>query len=889
MITPEVLGRALGEAPNPELARIAVSRIGERAEARDLLSRPDIIPVAARLLGFSTAASDFFTAHPEELGSLADLSSRSAEAYLDEARRDVARLGEPAGLRRFRRRAAYRIAARDLMGAPVEEIMGELSFVGEVCLHIAAETVDATGHLAVIGMGKLGGRELNYSSDVDVLFIHQSDRVSAEDASRAAARLISLLSDPTSDGVAVRVDAALRPEGRSGALSRSLESMLEYYRRHAATWERQALVKARPVAGNREVGVAFVEGVAPFVYPAVLPASAIEDVRSSKARIEEVVRSRGKEAVELKRGHGGIRDIEFAVQLLQLVHGRRYETVRNPSTVGALDALVHEGFVAPADALTLADSYRFLRRLEHRLQMVQDTQTHELPTNPGQLGPLARSMGLSSAEELRAEYGRHTDTVRGLHERLFYRPLLEAFSQPVPRPGVDRAATEELLAALGFADPAAAYVALDRIIDPSTRLGKVLETLFPVVVPALAFAALPDAAVVRFERVVEGLREAEGIGDALANHPDAARRLAALVAVSSAFADALIALPGLSTALMDASARDQSVAGSSPRRALTAVAGAYAAREVTVPEVGRRLSAVAEAVLREGIEETGPPVPIAVIGFGRLGGEELSFGSDLDVMLVYEGEGPSDFQAASKAAEAILEHVRSSGWRIDADLRPEGKSGPLARSMVSFLEYWGRWAQTWEYQTLVRARFIAGEEQLGRRFLAAAADWAFPERMSFERLAEIRRMRVRMEEERVRPADARRFHFKLGYGGLADVQFAVELSLMRHGFEHPEVRRTNTLETLEALAESRLIEDSVAISLSEAWVFLSEVKNALEIEHLLSADALPPTPEAQTALARRLGYTERPRGRFLNEYRRITRRARLAMDRVFYGDEAPEL
>ncbi|HEX2267617.1 MAG TPA: hypothetical protein VHI97_05375, partial [Actinomycetota bacterium] len=508
-------------------------------------------------------------------------------------------------------------------------------------------------------------------------------------------------------------------------------------------------------------------------------------------------------------------------------------------------------------------------------------------SNPAQLGPLARSMGLGSADELRAEYGRHTDTVRGVHERLFYRPLLEAFAEPVPHPGIDRTATEELLAALGFADPAAAYDSLDRIIDPATRLGKVLETLFPVVVPALAFAALPDAAVVRFERVVEGLRQAEGIGDALANRPDAARRLAALVAVSSAFADALVATPDFTTALFDARP-SPSTADPGPRHGLISGAGAYAAREINVPEVGRRLTAVADTVIAEAIEDVSPPLSLAVIGFGRLGGEELSFGSDLDVMVVYDGEGPSDFQAASKAAEEIFEFVRASGWRIDADLRPEGKSGPLARSMVSFLEYWSRWAQTWEYQTLLRARFVGGDEPLGRRFVSAAADWAFPEHLTFDRLAEIRRMRVRMEEERVRPADARRFHFKLGYGGLADVQFALELSLMRFGFAHPEIRRTNTLEALQALAETRLIEDSVALSLGEAWVFLSEVKNAMEIERLLAAEAIPPAPEAQTALARRLGYTEGARRRFLEDYRRVTRRARLAMERVFYGEGASE-
>src|SRR4029453_201814 len=255
--------------------------------------------------------------------------------------------------------------------------------------------------------GKLGGAELNYSSDVDVLFLHGEGGEAAQEAAvRTASRLIAGLAGPASEGVALRVDPNLRPEGRAGPLSRSLDSMLEYHERFAPPWERQALLKARPVAGDDALGRRFVEGVAPFVFPAVLPASAIEDVRASKARIEEHVRARGKERSELKRGRGGIRDVEFAVQLLQLVHGRREPSLREPNTIRALSALAEEGFVAPDDAEALAGSYRFLRRLEHRLQMVRDTQTHELPSDRSALGPLARSMGLASADILRSGYER---------------------------------------------------------------------------------------------------------------------------------------------------------------------------------------------------------------------------------------------------------------------------------------------------------------------------------------------------------------------------------------------------------------------------------------------------------------------------------------------------
>jgi glutamate-ammonia-ligase adenylyltransferase len=882
------LEQAVSVAPDRELARAALSRLWERAESRASLEDPVVVQNVVPLLGFSRAAADFFGAHPEELRSMADLRERSVEELLLEAGGDVERLDMAAGLRRFRRRAGYRVAARDLAGAALDDVIAEVSSIAEACLRMALEvTRDAAG-LAVIGMGKLGGRELNYSSDVDVLFVHDSAGLEAQErGSRAAADAIALLSEPTADGVALRVDADLRPEGRSGPLSRSLDSMVDYYARHAATWERQALLKGRPVAGDLALGEAFVAAVTPFVYPAVLPASAIEDVRTTKGRIEERVRSLGKEVVEVKRGRGGIRDVEFAVQLLQLVHGKRDERLRDPNTLGALLALADQGFVRMADADTLADSYRFLRRLEHRLQLVRDLQTHELPADRRALGTLARAMGLEDADHLMAEHVKHTRVTRELHERLFYRPLLEAFAgSAAPRPGVDRTATEELLSALGFADPAAAYRGFAEVVDSSTRLGTVLGALFPLVAPAVAFAAWPDAALARFARVVERLRDDDRLADRLTDRPDAARRLAALVAASSAFADALAARPDLAAACFELPAAERPLFPSTdPQAELVRVAAASASGELRVPEIGRRLASAADGLIARSVDEETSAVPLAVIGLGKLGGEELSFGSDLDLMFVHEGEGRADFEAAARASEGILGRIRAAGWRADADLRPEGRAGPLVRSMASYLEYWERWAETWEYQALLRARFTAGDETLGRRFLGCAADFAYPEAITFEQVASIRRMRVRMEEERVRPKDSRRFHFKLGYGSLADVQFAVELTLMRYGFGRPELRRTNTLEALEALAASRLMEDSVARSLGEAYLFLTEIKNALEIERRVPAETLPPTPEGQTALARRLGYEDRARHRLLEDYRRITRGARRAMERVFYGEE----
>jgi glutamate-ammonia-ligase adenylyltransferase len=894
---PEILGRALAAAPDPELARVALSRVGESPIARGLLAEPATLEAAVRLLGFSTAATDFLMAHPEEARLFGDGKPRGRGELLAEATDDVSRLGPRPGLRRFRLRALLRVAARDLAGAPYDEVVPEISAVGEVCLEVAVreaarERADprAPGgpkddvRLAVIGMGKLGGEELNYASDVDVVFVHDPGGAQAqEDASRWAAAVVALLAQPTEDGVALRVDASLRPEGRAGPLSRSLASTLEYYRRHAATWERQALLKARPVAGDFDLGRRLLDELSEVVYADHLEPSAIEDVRNMKVRIEEYVRARGKEAVEVKRGRGGIRDVEFAVQLLQMVHGRRDPALRDPNTLRALEVLAEEGFVSVADADALASSYRFLRTLEHRLQIARDLQTHELPEDASALTRLARSMGLTDGEELRSLYERHADVVRGLHERLFYRPLMEAFAGPrVPRPGTERSSTEELLYGLGFADPGAAYERFARLTDPATRLGKVIGHVFPVVAPALALSPNPDAALVRLERVAERLREDPEAADLLASDPGLARRVSVAVAASSWLSDLLATRPG---ALGTAGRGAERIAELGPEDALLALGVSYAAGELPVPGSGRALTAAADRVVAGAVGHAAGAPPFAVIGLGKLGAEELSFASDLDVVFVYEGEGPGAFEEAERAAGAVLSEIRVAGYDVDADLRPEGRSGPLARSLAAYLEYWERWGQTWEFQSLLKARFVAGNEVLGRRFLSAAEDFAYPDVLPLERIAEIRRMRVRMEEERVRPVDARRFHFKLGYGGLADIQFAVELSQLRHGREHPSIRRRHTLEALEALAEARLVEDSVALALGEAYVFLGEIKNALELERRVPAEALPGTPEGQAALARGLGYEEYPRQRFLEDYRRITRRARGAMERVFYGED----
>ncbi len=874
MLSPEELGRALAAAPDPELARVALSRVGDDPGARDALDSPEVLAAALPLLGLSSAAADLLVRHPEETSALADVHARSRVELEAELAGDLERQGVVDGLRRFRRRAMMRVAARDLAGAGLEDVVAEISAVAEACLEAAAREVAPDDlRLSVIGLGKLGGAELNYSSDVDLLFLHEGDPTVAE---RAAAGLIHLLSDPTAEGIALRVDPTLRPGGRSGLLTRSLEATLVYYERESAVWERQAMIKARLVAGDPWLGAQFVQGLTPLVYPAELPPGAIDEVRRTKVRLEEYIRRRGKELTEVKRGRGGIRDVEFAVQLLQIVHGRRDPALRSPNTLAALAALSAEGYVAEPDGSALADAYRFLRRLEHRLQIVRDLQTHDLPADPHARRTIGRSLGLDGADGLRREVERQTGLVRGLHERLFYRPLLEAFAGP-QLPARDRAVTEELLSGLGFGSPARSYDVLARVMDPATRLGKVMAHVFPVMAPALALAADPDAALVRLERVAEAVGGRAGPADALATDPGAARRLAHAVGASSFATDLFVADPERIRALADGVVHASDAAAD-----LVSVIARSAARELDARATGDALAEVADRVLREAVDAAAPDLPFAVIGMGKLGARELNFASDLDVVFVYEGEGSTDLRRAGDAAERVLQHVRDAGWEPDADLRPEGRNGPLARSIAGYLEYWSRYAETWEFQALLRARAAAGDPGLGRRFELNAADFAYPpDGLTLDRVADIRHMRARIERERVRPAEAGKFHFKLGYGSLADVQFAVELSLMRHGGARSDIRTRRTLEAIERLAAARLIPDAAAHALGEAFVFLSDVKNALEVDRRLHAEAVPASPEEQTSLARRLGYEEYPRQSFLDDYLRITRRSRRAMERLF--------
>ena len=930
---PELAARALAAvaAAHPDPARFAAGlrrRAGFRARLVALLA-------ASRSLG------SWLAAHPEEADRLADGRWTAAARDRQELAAEALELvdGQPRAaawerLRRFKRRELARIAVRDLAGGvAVEQVGCELSWLAEACLEaglaVAGRGVPDAPRLAVLGMGKLGGAELNYVSDVDVLFCHEpAPGVAAEAAVAAAGRvaraLLQGLGEPSPEGSCYRVDANLRPEGRNGPLSRTLASYRAYWARWAQAWELQALVKVRPVAGDAELGERFRAAAAARVYPERLDPDAVADIRRMKARAEASAAARAEGDRQVKLGPGGLRDIEFAVQLLQLVHGRDQEGLRVGGTLAALDRLAAGGFVGRADAAQLAAAYRFLRVVEHRLQLAAERRTHTIPAGEAERRWLAATLGYrdgpgqTGLERFEADRRRHAGTVRGLHEKLFYRPLLEAFGA-VPA-GLDPRPAAERLAALGFANPERALAHLRALTAGLSRRATVLRVMLPVMLPWLAAAPDPDGGLAALRELADTLGDRAAFIGPLRDNPAAAELLCTVLGTSRLVGGMLTHHPELLTELADgrwtgaARGRQELVAEAlavveRQRRAAAAWDGLrrFKRRELariavrdlsggaSVQEVGAELAALAEACLEAGLAVAGRglrvPVRLAVLGMGKLGGAELGYVSDLDVLFCHQPAPGVAAEAAAAAAQRVARGLlqglgeltpEGSCYRVDANLRPEGRNGPLSRTLPSYQAYWQRWAQPWELQALVKVRPVAGDAELGGRFRAAAAERVYPGRLPPEALAAVRRMKARVESERLPAGADPRFHLKLGPGGLADVEWTVQLLQLRRGGAEPAVRAPGTLAALAALRAAGSLEAAEAAWLADAYLLCLRLRNLGYLVAGRPVESLPTDPGALERLARAMG--EPGRQRLLEAWRRATRRARRVVAARFWDD-----
>jgi glutamate-ammonia-ligase adenylyltransferase len=890
------------------------------------------------VLGASSTLGDHLVANPDEWRVLATGKTGlppSAEGRLDFG--DATGDGPPTvpALRTAYRVALLRIAAADLTGGRgLEPTMAALSRLADETLAaahaiaVAALPKSANApRLAVVAMGKCGGNELNYVSDVDVIFVAAGD----EDLSAGttvAARLIEICGQ-----VAWPVDAALRPEGSRGPLVRTLASHQVYYRKWARTWEFQALLKARPAAGDLDLAREWIDDLAPLVWHAAERPEAVADVRDMRRRIIDNVPA-DKVDREIKRGSGGLRDIEFAVQLLQLVHGRIDESLRDAGTLPALRALVAGGYVGREDGETLLRGYRFLRGVEHRLQLQHLRRTHTVPDDRPGLRWLAGALGYTAVpgqdaiEAFRSDWVAHAAQVRRLHVKLLYQPLLEAVARvPAEVLRMTPESAGRRLEVLGFADPAAALRHLQALTGGVTRTAAIQRTLLPMLLSEFADAPEPDRGLLNYRHVSDKLGSTPWYLRLLRDGGPVSRRLARVLSLSRYATDLLIRDPEAlrllandaelrprpRESLIDGFAAAADRHTDDPDKAIAAIralrrrelfrlacadilslAGDLApAHPLDVDAIGIALSDVTDATLAAALRvarrvHPGPPgMRFAVIGMGRLGGYEMSYPSDADVLFVYASPEGVPESEVTPAAHAIAEDLRrrlgapapDPALGVDADLRPEGRQGPLVRSLNAYAQYYARWSRVWESQALLRARFVAGDRDLGVRFEELADGMRYPRGgLSREQIIEIRRIKARVETERLPRGADPNTHSKLGRGGLADVEWAVQLLQLRHAYAVPELRLTRTLEALTAERDAGLIDKADAAAMEAGWTLAAGVRNALTLVRGRPTDQLPRHGPELAGAVQLLGGGDP--GEFVDRYLRVTRRARAAMERV---------
>ncbi|QWC86768.1 bifunctional [glutamine synthetase] adenylyltransferase/[glutamine synthetase]-adenylyl-L-tyrosine phosphorylase [Nocardioidaceae bacterium] len=907
------------------------------------------------VLGASDALGEHLLRHPSHWRELTDPTlgrTRAARWYLraclllavgadPDHESAIATLPDAEAVDALRveyRRLLLRLVARDLAHqVALDDVAAEISDLAtgtlEAALAVARARVAEGAHtcrLAVIAMGKCGGHELNYVSDVDVVFVAepvegQPEQVAMRAATQLASHLIRICGDHTAEGTIWPVDANLRPEGKHGPLVRTLGSYVGYYEKWARTWEFQALLKARPVAGDAALGQAYVDTLRPLVWKASRRENFVRETQAMRRRVLEHIPAKERDR-QLKLGSGGLRDVEFAVQLLQMVHGAGDEDIREPTTLSALDALTKGGYVGREDGAALHDAYAFLRSVEHRLQLVKLRRTALIPTDTDELRRLARSLGMrrEPVEQLTEALREQRVVVRRLHEKLFYRPLLDSLATA----GHDAAllssnVATDRLAALGFADPAAAMRHLDAMTTGFSRSARMRRALLPAMLAWFADTPDADAGLLGFRWLSEELGGSPWYLRMLRDEGEVAQRLA-LVLGSSRYAGSLLRrepegvrlLSGQGLELLGREtlqiemlatvgrAGDAAAASSAVRairrRDLVRVACADLCGLVDVVEVAEGLTDLTHATLEATLAaatraveaERGEELPtrMALVSMGRLGGHEIAYGSDADVMFVHDPLPGADPTKASRAATAVANEMRrmlaqagpDPSLELDAALRPEGNQGPLVRTLDSYAAYYGRWSAVWEAQALLRAEAAVGDADLCRRFTELVDPLRWPAAgLSPAEATEVRRIKARVDNERMPRGADPKMHLKLGRGALTDIEWTVQLLQMQHAHDVPGLRTTRTLPALRAAREAELVTPEQARCLEESWLWCSRARNAVVLVRGTPDDQVPREVRDLSAVSEVLGYEPGESEDMLNDLRRALRQARGAVEEIF--------
>jgi glutamate-ammonia-ligase adenylyltransferase len=1028
------LGRLLPRCADPDMALNNLERFFANPAAAGLVgalldNRARTLEVVLGLFATSQMFSDLLAQHPDCLDMLrVPLRKSPCPAELRDAlQADVDASADDPGVlrafRRFRHRQLLRIGTNDIVrDRPLEEVTRDISQVADAAIEVALRTAlrtvsrrfgepqtaaGAPVSCVVLAFGKLGGEELNYSSDIDLMFLFSEEgqtrgkRVTSVPAdeyySRVVSEVVRLLAAHTDRGQAYRVDLRLRPEGQRGPLARSLASTLSYYDTLGRTWERQALIKVRPVAGDRELGERFLQAIEPFVYRKYLTFAEINEIKALKRQIEHKTGKAGASETEVKTGRGGIRDIEFTIQFLQLLNGGDLPALRRRNTLHALEALEEARCLTDQEYRVLDDAYRFLRKTEHRLQLLFDLQTHQLPAREEELGKLALRMGyappqregrsaparagrrrgrpqpprpddlarsrtsttaaLDPLEAFRRDWRDKTEPTRHILEHLLHQTFGGAAEHAEPESDLildthpDPETNPYVLCSYHYRHMNAANVNLAQLAQEvpflsPRRCRHFLASIAPALLRAIAETPDPDMALLNLEKVTASLGGKTILWELFSFNTPSLKLYVDLCAWSQFLSEILINNPGMIDELLDSLVLNQ------PRNRvelqaeldelckgatdLDPILHSFQDKELlrigvrdvlgkdSIQETTAALSDVAETVLAQlvcpqkgplvrrygmpAVEATGQPCRFAILALGKLGAREMNYHSDLDLMMIYEGDGRTgpppgasrnarfewtdNFHFFTELAQKLikaLSHLGPMGrlYQVDMRLRPTGKSGSLVLPLSEFRRYFTAGgdspahpeggAQLWERQALTRARVVYGEPEFASAVMQAVAEGAYGLPWQPGWVDEIATMRERLEASR--PAR----DLKRGPGGLADVEFLVQMLELKYGRAHPALQTPNTWQTLAALRRVGLLDEREEEALRAGYDFLLRVQSRLRIVHNRTLDAVPEAADEVEKLARRLSFDtggkflsqlEEHRARLRELYRRVMARER---------------
>ncbi|MGQ0793219.1 MAG: bifunctional [glutamate--ammonia ligase]-adenylyl-L-tyrosine phosphorylase/[glutamate--ammonia-ligase] adenylyltransferase [Deltaproteobacteria bacterium] len=784
-------------------------------------------------------------------------------------------------LRRYKYHELSRIVYRDILGfGEFTEMMAELSDLAASAVEAVFRffkrelKIPASMKFVVLGMGKLGGRELNLSSDIDLIYLYKGTK-NPDPIFKLSEKITKALASITEDGFLYRVDLALRPGGSKSDVALSLDGALEHYFYWGDTWERAAMIKAMPIAGDIALGQRFNREIAPFVYKKFLDYASIEDLKEMKAKLNRLQKKR-----DVKLGRGGIREIEFFTQALQLVNGGAVESLRERSTLRALLKLQEMKIIERAVCDSLSASYLFLRRVEHAIQLVDELQTHKIPEDAQSLDALAKRVGLGAKDGFETEYARQTSEVSKNYNQLFYEPSKKIEDEGrefleladfLSEGNVDEARALERLKNLGFKYPRTSAELIGALLDTKkgglTQKGRTLtRRVVPAFLGKVIYSADPDAALRNLERFISGIGWRTSIFAMLSENPDILELLSRLFSTSAYLSNFLIRHPEYLDVITLRSAwrefrtkremleelkralseeRDYEGKLNAIRRFKNVETLKLCLRdlngELDAPSVGESLANLADAMMEVALglageslmkksDESAKPSDMAILGMGKLGGREMSYNSDLDIIFIYPGENHEFFSKLGQRMISVLSIPTAEGfaYKIDMGLRPSGKSGALVSSLESFRSYHEASARLWERQALIRARACAGSAELGRETIKAIRHFVYEGALDGNFHSEINHMRSRMERELAKEGEGK-FNLKTGRGGIVDAEFLAQMLQLKFGSQFEEMRTQNTLSALSAAKKRKIIAGTDFSTLADGLSFLKRLENLLRL------------------------------------------------------------